>query len=391
MKIALITEHFYPYIGGIAEHTFYLAQALAKKHEVSVISPIYPKVKFVPLPERPTFEIIRIGKASLFPANGSLTAFTYTPSSILKLKSLFQSEGFDIIHIQGSLVPTLPLFSAIIKANSKKVITFHSYHGKSMGYTLFKPFLKNFLSNLNGYIAVSVAAQSTIKKHFGIKNIEIIPNGVDIKRFNPYGAKFSDFEDGKFNILFVGRLEKRKGIPILFKALSKVKDKDLRLIVVGTGPLFKKYKDKIDKLHIEVQFLGKVSPMKLPSLYRTSHLFIAPSIKGESFGIVLLEAMASGIPVIASNIVGYAETLKQGKYGILFENKDPDDLRKKILRIYKDESLRKKLSEKGAIYVRNNYAWDIIATKTEEFYRSLNQSDVSLSRTAEIFKYPDDY
>ncbi len=385
MKIALITEHFYPYTGGITEHTFYLAQALAKNHEVFVIAPLYPKVKFVPLPERPEFEIVRIGKAGFFPANGSLTAFTYTPSSILTLKRLLKHEKFDVIHIQGSVVPTLPFFSALFNVDSVKVVTFHAYHGKSTGYSIFKPPLKKALSGIDGYIAVSFAALITIQRHFDLENIKIIPNGVDTNRFTPCGIKLPEFDDGKFNILFVGRMEKRKGLQILIEALRGIENKDIRLIVAGDGPLLKKHKKQSERLNIEVRFLGKVSPHTLASLYRTASVFVAPSTKGESFGIVLLEAMASGIPVIASSIPGYTETLEEGVYGLIFQNRNPHDLREKILNVYKNKPLREKLSAKGLYHVRSKYSWNKIAEKTEKFYLKLLEGKGPLKEKTKVF------
>ena len=370
MRIAFVTEHFYPFVGGISEHTFHLAQSLAKNNEVFVFAPHYLGIKYIPLPQRPLFEIIRIGKATFFPANGSMTAFTYTPSALFAFKDYLKMK-FDIIHIQGSVVPTLPLFASLSHTDAIKVVTFHAHHKKSIGYTLFKSVFTKALAKLDGFIAVSRAAKDTIESHFKIAPLSIIPNGIDTTRFTPYGEKIDRFNDGKFNILFVGRMEKRKGLDVLLKSLMDIETEQFRLIVVGDGPLMEKYKKQSKRLKIEVVFTGKVSPHNLSMLYRSSHIFVAPSTMGESFGIVLLEAMASGVPIIASSIDGYRETLKEGKYGILFENENVYDLRKKILYLYERGDLREKLSKKGQLYVKTNYSWDVIAQKTMDFYLSL--------------------
>ncbi len=370
MRIAFITEHFYPYTGGISEHTFYLAQSLAREHDVLVFAPLYSGIRYVPLPERPLFRIIRTGKAAFFPANGSLTAFTYTPKTLFRLRDYLKT-GFDVVHIQGSVVPTMPLFSAVLNTDAIKVVTYHAHHGKSIGYTFFKPVLQKALSMVHGHIAVSQAAKATIQRHFELENVHIIPNGVDIKRFTPYGEKVEKFADGKFNVLFVGRLEKRKGLKVLLESLKDVENEKIRLIIAGDGPLLKKYEGAAQNLKVDVVFVGKVSPLTLSALYRSADVLVAPSIKGESFGIVLLEAMASGVPVIASSITGYSETLKWGKYGLIFENGNPLDLKNKILYLYNNPDVRKRLSEKGLLYVRSEFSWDRIAERTLEFYMSL--------------------
>jgi len=381
MRIAFVTEHFYPFIGGISEHTFHLAQSLAKNNEVFVFAPHYSGIKYVPLPETPLFNIVRIGKATFFPANGSMTAFTYTPSALFAFKDYLQMK-FDIIHIQGSVVPTTPLFTSLSNPDAVKVVTFHAYHKRSLGYTLFKGLFTKALSKIDGFIAVSRAAKDTIESHFKIEPLIIIPNGIDTTHFTSYGKKIDRFNDGKFNILFVGRMEKRKGLDVLLKSLMGIEDEQCRLIIAGDGPLMGKYKEQSKKLKMEVVFTGKVSPHTLSMLYRSSHIFVAPSIMGESFGIVLLEAMASGLPVIASSIAGYRETLKEGKYGILFENKNTYDLRKKISYLYEHMDLREKLSKKGQLYVKTRYSWDIIARKTMDFYSSLLSKEKVKSENA---------
>ncbi len=374
MRIVFITEHFYPYTGGIAEHTFYLANELSKRHKVYVIAPVYPSSDFIPLPSAPRFEILRIGKATFFPANGSLVAFTYTPLSIWRLRQFLKTNPFDIIHIQGAPVPTLPFFSALAKcqknASSIKVATFHAQHKKSFGYTLFKPLLKHAFSNLHGGISVSVSAKLTIEKHFNIPNMVIIPNGVDTRRFTPFGRKIDHLADGHYNILFVGRMEPRKGLDILLHALKGMQGQ-IRLIAVGSGPLVNKYKAMAKKMGINAIFPGKVSPRTLAEYYRTADILVAPSIKGESFGIILLEAMASGLPVIASSVEGYIETLKNGKLGLIFEKENEKELRKVLLFAMNNPDTILKVAQRALFYVKENLSWKKIAKRTEEYYMSL--------------------
>ena len=374
MKIAFITEHFYPYTGGIAEHTFYLANELAQRHKVYVIAPLYPFSKFIPLPSPPRFEIVRIGKASFFPANGSLVAFTYTPHSIFTLRKVFRTHSFDVIHIQGAPVPTLPLFSAIMEWKNSfspiKVVTFHAQHGKSLGYTVFKPLIKHALSKIDGSIAVSLSARLTIERHFQMGNMVIIPNGVDTRRFSPHGKMIERFLDGYFNVLFVGRMEPRKGFKTLLDALRGLNRK-IRLIAVGSGPLINRYRGLSRRYGINAVFAGKIPPKKLAEYYRTADLLVAPSTKGESFGIVLLEAMASGLPIIASSVDGYVETLKEGRYGFIFPKRDTKELRKLIVYAIDNWETLKEISKRALHYVNENFSWSKIALRTEEYYKFL--------------------
>ncbi len=369
MKITIVTEHFYPYTGGIAEHTFHLAQELGEKYRVMVLAPLYPTVKFVPLPQRPNFEVVRIGNAAFFPANGSFTAFTYSPGAIFKLRKIIREEKPDIIHIQGSVVPTVPLVAALSNINSIKIVTFHAQHGKSKGYTLFKPLMQKAIRNIQGGIAVSLAARLTIERHFKIPNLTIIPNGVNTKRFFPDGPRITKFDDGSFNILFVGRMEPRKGFHTLLHALRHLKNRNIRLIAIGTGPLMRRYKNMAKKYGINTVFVGKVSPKLLPAYYRTADVFVAPSTKGESFGIVLLEAMASSLPIIASSVEGYVETLEEGRYGIVFKKGDSKELYNTLLYAMENKESLKEMSRRALSHVNLNYSWEAIARKTEDYYK----------------------
>ncbi|MFH1643195.1 MAG: glycosyltransferase family 4 protein, partial [Patescibacteria group bacterium] len=220
----------------------------------------------------------------------------------------------------------------------------------------------------DGIIGVSSVAM----KHFADspKPHEIIPNGIDLNRFNPSKPKVDKFLDGKINLLFVNRIEERKGLIYLLKAFKILNEKfsNLRLIIVGDGNLRGKCeKYTMDNNLKEIIFEGQVPVTEVPKYYSTCDIFIGSSIFGESFGIVLLEAMATGKPVVAFDNVGYKDTLTGKKGGILVPSKDYEAMAKELEKLIVNESLRKQMGEHG-LKEAQDYSWDKIADRVLNFY-----------------------
>ncbi|EKE13729.1 MAG: hypothetical protein ACD_12C00850G0001, partial [uncultured bacterium] len=268
-----------------------------------------------------------------------------------------------------ALEPILPLV-ALKYMKAPKIGTFHSYMEKSFGYIVFRKGLKEYWDSLSGRIYVSEAARSFIEQYFE-GPYRIIPNGVDTERFKPENKPIAKFKrDGKINILFVGRIEPRKGLKYLLQAFKYVHKKfpETRLIIVGNGLLKLFYKGFQDReLDENIFYEGRASAEKIPHYYTTADIFCAPSTGGESFGIVLLEAMASARPIVASDIEGYRQILEDQKQGLMVKPRDPFDLTEKLITLIKDQKLREKLGKSGR-KKSLNYTWEEVTNKIEQYY-----------------------
>lgn len=367
-KILMASDIYFPKIGGISEHIYNITLLLRKRgHEVKILTGGYNKRKY-PDYKDPEW-VKRIGRMIPLIANKSISSITISPRISKKIKEFLEDEKFDIIHTHGPIAPMIPMLT-LKHSNSINFATFHSAHGDSRGYRIFGKYLRKYFEKIHGLIAVSPAAKEPMEKFFP-GNYRIIPNGVDTNMFSPSVLPFEKFMDGKINILFVGRMEPRKGFKYLLKAFEILNEqfKNLRLIAVGKGPLLKIYKSQIKKdLKDKVVFEGEVKREDLPRYYASSHIFCSPAIGYESFGIVLLEAFSSGKPVVASRIPGYSYVVDEGKDSLLFEPKNYVELAEKLKILIKNEELRKEMGERGREKVLKNYSWEKIVLDLENYY-----------------------
>jgi len=216
-----------------------------------------------------------------------------------------------------------------------------------------------------------------VRKHFP-GDYTIIPNGVDSEHFSPGVLPIDEFSDGKSNILFVGRLEKRKGLNYLLEAYKRVKQEipNSRLIILGPGTRLRhKYEKQVTQSGLkDVVFIGYADYHELPRYYKTADIVCSPATGRESFGIVLLEAMAVAKPVIASNIEGYTSVLTHGTEGLLVPPKNVEKLAQALISLMADESLRQQMGAKGRLKALE-YDWEHIAQRVLNYYlRVLNES-----------------
>lgn len=374
MRIGIVTQYYYPIPGGISEHVHYLAKNLKDLgHQPSIITSRF----FRNIHSNNTnhdLDVIRIGwnVPVPIPINGSFGNVNIGYRIGNKLVGICQEKKFDLIHIHSPLEPVLPLI-VLSKINIPKVGTFHTAYSKfNLAYEIFRYQLKNYADQLDCRIAVSRSAKEFIEQYFP-EEYFIIPNGVDLNRFNLQVKPLDKFNDGIFNILFVGRMDPRKGLKYLFKAFPLIYKQypHCRLIVVGEGWLRDYYRMYLPSyLSDKVTFEGYVSRDVLPRYYASADVFCAPSTGGESFGIALLEAMASGKPIVASAIKGYRDLITYGQEGFTVSPKDPEMLKENILKLIKDKDLRKRMGEKGLIKSRE-YSWDKVVKKIEDCYKKV--------------------
>ena len=361
MKILIVSDSFPPLYTGVSKYAWELSENLSRRgHCIEVLTggwTGYPKnYRFCGV------TVNRVGRLIKIPANGTYCWITFGRDIFSETKKII-SRGFDIVHMMGPLGLTLP-YLATVYSKTTNVGTFLSYVERNPAFFLFKPFLRYFYNKLLLKIAISSAAEISVKKYFG-GNFTIIPPGVDIERFRNSDKRFQD--EKKKNILFVGRLDERKGTKVLISAFLRLKRKDTRLIIVGDGPMRKtlenRYKHSLDK----VIFTGSVSEEDLPSFYSSAYFCVFPSKGGESFGIVIAEAFAAGKTVIASNIQGYKEVVKNGYNGLLFENKNIDELAEKMEFLLSNPEYVKSLEE-GASKSAELYSWKKIISQIENSY-----------------------
>jgi phosphatidylinositol alpha-mannosyltransferase len=372
VKIGLVSPYDYSFPGGVVNHIAYLAHNFIQwGHKVKIIAPC-PKGGNRYFEE----EVTPIGKPLPVPYGGSIARVPVSPWLPAQMGEILANEDFDILHLHEPFTPMICV-SALLKSNCINVGTFHAYHNKPRVYWLGKPIFKRWLPRLHGKITVSKPALEYVSWHLP-GDYRIIPNGIDTQQFCLDAPQRKEFADGKINILFVGRLEQRKGLGYLLSACAKIKNSlhNSRLIIVGPGTVLRhRYEKLVEDMGLtdNVVFVGFVPSDELPSYYRSADIFCAPATGGESFGIVLLEAMACGKPVVATDIQGYASVLANGEEGLLVPPRDEKSLAHALLSLLNDKNLRLKMGAKGRTEAEK-YSWPNISRQVMDYYNSLLNS-----------------
>jgi phosphatidylinositol alpha-mannosyltransferase len=364
MKIGIVSPYAYPRPGGANSYIREQYEQLkAFGHDVRIIT--------APWGDDPAAQdVIQIGQAIAVPYNGSIGRITLSLRLEYLVERMLKRERFDLIHHHEPLVPFLSL-QILDSAKCPNVATFHAFGGFSLSYWLGRPIGRHYLNKLAARIAVSSAARHFVSEYFP-GEYRIIPNGVDVD-FYAQARPFPEYRDGKVNLLFVGRLEPRKGAMHLLRAYAKLKPHlpDTRLILVAAGPQLGSMRRFVRENGLrDVLFAGRVDDLDKARFYRTADIFCAPSTGQESFGIVLLEAMAAGRAVVASDIHGYKRVVQRNVTGLLVEPKDPDALCRAISQLIDDPALRERLGQAGARRARD-FDWEHVARQLEGVYREV--------------------
>lgn len=373
MKIAMVSPYDWSYPGGVRDHVSHLAgEFIAMGHEVRILAPASgTKGKL--------FEqnVYKLGGTTPFPINGSIARVALNPALGRHVRHVLQRERFDVVHLHEPLLPGLSL-TVLRFSRALNVGTFHAFARSSMtstpylAYASAYPFLRPYFRRLAGRIAVSSAAYSFVSHYFD-GDYRIIPNGVNLERFSPQVIPFPEYMDGKLNILFVGRFEKRKGAKFLLRAIPTIRERfpNTRFIFVGEGRLRSGFQQFVQRHGWQdVIFTGFAPDDDKPRYFASSHVFCAPATGGESMGVVLLEAMASGKPVVATNIDGYSTVISDEVDGLLAPPHDSEALAFAIGRLLENEPLRQKLTHAGLQKVRE-YAWPRVARRVLDYYSEL--------------------
>jgi phosphatidylinositol alpha-mannosyltransferase len=380
LNIGLVSPYDYSSQGGVTEHLKHLSHELQSLgHVTKILAPFSSERDEMPE------NVYPLGAVTPIPANGSVARISISPDLGRTIKAILRTERFDVIHVHEPLMPAVP-WLVLRHSSCPSIGTFHAFGDSSPAYAMGRPLLRRFFERLDGKIAVSPAAFDYISQYFG-GEFEIIPNGVDAARFRSELPPIEWMRDGRPTVLFVGRFEEtRKGLRWLLEALPIVEPyfPDLRLVVAGSGdpaefaewlPL-RDYSRSGRTIYrsagsaLEVEFTGFVSEEDLPRYYQSCDIYCAPSTGGESFGVVLLEAMAAGTPILASRITGYEHVLTHGREGFFAEPKRPATLAAGIIRLLSDPTLRRHMAEAGRRTARQ-YDWPIVAGRILAYYEKV--------------------
>jgi phosphatidylinositol alpha-mannosyltransferase len=362
MKIGLVSPYVYPLPGGVTQHVRYLYENLRLRgHDVRIITSSHG------LQRASEGDIIRIGKGFSLPVNGSVGTVTLSPRFVSQVRNMLDREQFDLLHFHE---PFVPFLSTIVLrlSTSVNVATFHAYGGFSPSYEFGSKVMKGEAARLHGRIAVSGAAKHFIDRYFP-GEYKVIPNGVDVDRFRR-AVPLARWQDGTRNLLFVGRFEPRKGLLELLKGYRILRKTgcECRLLVVGTGPLGKEARRYIATRRLRgVEFLGRVTDEEKAQLFRTADVYISPATGGESFGIVLLEAMAAGTAIVASDIHGYKGVVRRGREGLLVPPNEPKQIAASIARLLRDDDLRAEMGAAGQARAQE-FSWERVTAKVDDYY-----------------------
>jgi phosphatidylinositol alpha-mannosyltransferase len=364
MKIGIVCPYSWDIPGGVSAHVADLAEALIRMgHQVSVLAP----AEFDEL--LPDY-VVSTGKPRAVKYNGSVARLSFGPIAARKVSKWIEDGEFDVLHVHEPLAPSLSVL-ACWAAKGPIVATWHSSMDKSRMMLTLSKLAQTAMEKVSARIAVSEAARATLIKHVGGDAV-VIPNGVDISTFTNAKPMFG-WPGANQSIVFLGRGdEPRKGLSVLVEAYPEIRRQhpQVRLLIAGPG----EPDDTLKKLSREdrasVTVLGMVAPQDKASVLASGTIYVAPNTGGESFGIVLLEAMASGTPVVASDLEAFKRVLDNGKAGITFENENSQDLAKVVSNLLSDSVRRTELSAQGKLRAAE-FDWSVVAERIVDVYESI--------------------
>ena len=371
MRIAQVSPYDLSYHGGVVAHMTSLSRELTRRgHEVVLFAPC---AKPQTAPDVSGLEVVPLGGSVPFNASGSVSRISMSFGAARQMRRILTSDQFDIVHIHEPLMPFLGTAASWFSP-WPTVGTFHAYSENiHPGYLSFKPLFTLVADKLDGRIAVSNAAKAYADRYFPDR-YTIIPNGIDVPRFEQPRPKPSEFRDDAINIVFVGRVgEKRKGLRFLLGAYSTLRWRypNLRLIVVGAGiPDRESWRMMGERGIDDVIFAGPVTDDELPAYYQHADVFCAPNTGHESFGLVLVEAMASGAPIVASRILGFEGVADHEKDALLVDVGDEYAIANSIQRLIEDPNLRNTLVRNGHEKVQR-FGWARVADDVIDYYHQV--------------------
>jgi phosphatidyl-myo-inositol alpha-mannosyltransferase len=358
VRIALTCPYAWDDPGGVQTHVRELAERLlARGHAVTVLTPV--RTQAAQAWVRP------VGAPVDIPYNASNAPIDPRPWAVRQIADELRRFGPDVVHAHEPLTPSTSMWASL--ASSVPVVaTFHSGATRSRLYDAAAPVLRRIARRLAIRVAVSQAAADFARRRIG-GEFEIVPNGVDVARFAQ--AEPADLGPGT-KLLFVGRLDERKGFPTALAAFQRLATEfgDLQFVVVGDGPDRAAVETVASPLRERIRMVGALPNVDLPPFSAASDLYLGSAVGGESFGVVLVEAMAAGVAVVASDIPGYREVVRDGVDGLLVPPRDPAALAEAAGRILREPSLAERLREAGSARAQA-FDWAVVEAALEGCYR----------------------
>lgn len=371
-RIGIVCPYGWDTPGGVRSHIDDLAQYLiAQGHHVSVLA---PAIDDSTLPDYVT----SAGRPIAIPYNGAVARVLFGPIAFNRVKQWISAGDFDLLHLHEPAIPSISLL-ACWAAEGPMVGTFHAAANRQRVAFAVTPFLEPVIEKLSARIAVSEAARETLQIHLDTDAI-VVPNGIYAKRFDH--AVIDSRWTGN-TIGFIGRFEEpRKGLEIIVAALPQMISTlpDVRVLVAGPGDSEAFLKDVEPSLHNRFTFLGRISEEEKANFMASVGVYVAPNTGGESFGIILAEALAAGASVVASDIPAFDSLLAHGQFGTLFSSEDSHDLARKIVALLTNTESRVDKAKKRRDYAQN-FDWDVVAEKIYDVYEMamVGRSGVTLS------------
>ena len=365
MRVGIACPYSWDVPGGVQAHVRDLADHLiALGHDVSVLTPVDDPDEA----DLPPY-VVPAGRAVPVPYNGSVARLVFGPLSLARARRWVREGEFDVLHVHEPTVPSVSML-ACFAASGPMVATFHTATARSRALQVFGTALQPVLEKVTGRIAVSPAARRVVVEHLGGDAV-LVPNGVDVARFD--GAEPLPGRPAGPTVVFLGRLDEgRKGLAVLLEALPELVRlvPDVRLLVAGPGDADDVRTAVPRSLRDRVELLGLVSDEDKPRVFASGHVYCAPNTHGESFGIVLVEAMAAGTPVVASDLEAFRRVLQDGRAGVLVPVRDPGALAQALGDLLHDERRRASLAAAARTAVEV-YDWRTVTAQVVAVYETV--------------------
>ncbi len=363
MRIGMVCPYSFDVHGGVQSHVLQLAEVMRERgHDVSVLAPSSPHVQ---LPDY----VVSGGKAVPIPYNGSVARLRFGPATHRRVKRWLTEGQFDVLHLHEPNAPSLSML-ALQAAEGPIVATFHTSTTKSLTLSVFQGLLRPDHEKIVGRIAVSDLARRWQMEALGSDAVQI-PNGVDVESFASAPRMDGYPRPGK-SVLFLGRFdEPRKGMDSLIGALPALVERfpDIEILIVGRGDE-DELREEAGQLAGHLHFLGQVDDAAKASAMRSADVYCAPNTGGESFGIVLVEAMAAGTAVVASDLDAFRRVLEDGKAGRLVPVDDVDGLAAGLIEVLENDAVRERFIDAAAGAVRQ-YDWSVVAGQILRVYETV--------------------
>ncbi len=371
-KIGIVCPYGWDTPGGVQAHIADLATYLISQgHHVSVLAPVTDDEN---LPEY----VVSAGKPIAIPYNGAVARILFGPIAFARVRQWIAQGDFDLLHLHEPAIPSISLL-ACFAAEGPLVGTFHASAKRQKAIFAIGPILEPVIEKLTARIAVSEAARATLTEHLETYAV-VVPNGIYAQRL---AGGIVDSRWSGNTIGFIGRYqEPRKGLSVLVEALPAIirAIPTVKVLVAGPGDSIEFLQGVPHNLHERFEFLGRISEEEKANFLQSVGVYVAPNTGGESFGIILAEALAAGAPVIASDIPAFDALLGHGDYGVLFRSEDSRDLAEKIVGLFLDGDKREKLKVAGSAYAQS-FDWEVVAEKIFDVYEMamVGQGKVTLS------------